>query len=70
VVEPDLPSEAGLSQAIRHATREVLGDPRYKQAAQGLRREIEELPGLEHPVALLEKLAAAHAPLIVEPLVN
>ncbi|HEX8218521.1 MAG TPA: glycosyltransferase [Chloroflexia bacterium] len=70
VVEPDPPPQSGLPQAIRAATREVLGDPRYKQAAQRLRQEIEEMPGLEYPVALLEKLAAGPAPLIVEPLVN
>lgn len=70
VVEPGQPTEAGLPQAIRDATREVLGDPRYRRAAQRLRHEIEELPGLEYPVALLEKLAADHAPLIVEPVVN
>jgi MGT family glycosyltransferase len=64
VVEPDRPTDTGLAHAIRDATREVLSDPRYQQAAQRLREEIDALPGLEYPVALLEKLAAERAPLI------
>ena len=59
VVEPDRRTEeAGpLPEAIREATREVLGERRYRQAAQGLRQEIEELPGLDGIVTLLERLA-------------
>lgn len=52
----------GLPQAIGDATREVLEEPQYRQAAQRLRKEIEELPGLEYAVALLERLAAERAP--------
>jgi MGT family glycosyltransferase len=58
VIEPDQRTETGLARAIRDATREVLRNPDYRQAAQRLRKEIEELPGLEYPVLLLEKLAA------------
>jgi UDP:flavonoid glycosyltransferase YjiC (YdhE family) len=58
IIEPDGRVESGLSQAIREATSEVLADPRYRQAARQLREEIEELPGLQYVVALLEKLAA------------
>jgi UDP:flavonoid glycosyltransferase YjiC (YdhE family) len=57
VVQPDLGAE--LPHAIRDATREVLQDPRYRQAAQRLREEIDDLPGLDYAVKLLEALAAA-----------
>ncbi len=57
VVEPDQGTETDLPSAIRDATREVLANPRYRQAAQQLRREIEGLPGLERVVSLLEGLA-------------
>jgi hypothetical protein len=36
------------------------------QNAERLRKEIEALPGLEYPVALLERLAAERIPLIAE----
>ncbi len=60
VLEPD--QLTGLPPAIRDATREVLADPHYRQAAQRLQREIEKLPGLEYPVTLLERLATERAP--------
>jgi UDP:flavonoid glycosyltransferase YjiC (YdhE family) len=56
VVTPDGRTELELAQEIRNATREVLRDPAYRENAQRLRKEIEELPGLEYPVALLETL--------------
>jgi UDP:flavonoid glycosyltransferase YjiC (YdhE family) len=66
VIEPD----RRTPEAIRGAAREVLGNPRYKQAAQRLRGEIDELPGLQYPVALLERLATERTPLILEPAMN
>jgi UDP:flavonoid glycosyltransferase YjiC (YdhE family) len=62
VIEP----EQRTAQAIRDAAREVLGDARYRRNAERLRKEIEALPGLEYPVALLERLAAERIPLIAE----
>lgn len=70
VIEPDQRTGQGLSQAIRDATREVLENPAYRQNAQRLRKEIEELPGLDHAVALLERLAVERAPLIAQPAMN
>jgi MGT family glycosyltransferase len=64
VVEPDAPPAMGLAQAIREATREVLADARYREAAQRVRDEIEELPGLEQVVGLLERLAEERKPLL------
>ncbi|MDQ6694522.1 MAG: glycosyltransferase [Chloroflexota bacterium] len=60
VIEP----EACTAEAIQDATREVLRDPQYRQASQRLQDEIRQLPGLEYPVALLEKLAAEHGLLV------
>jgi MGT family glycosyltransferase len=60
VIEP----EQCTAEAIRHAAREVLGNARYRRNAERLRKEIEALPGLEYPVALLERLAAERIPLI------
>lgn len=57
VIEPD--QRIGLPQAIRDATRAVLGDIHYRQSAQRLCKEIEELPGLEYPVALLCALVSS-----------
>lgn len=65
VIEPNGRAGLELAQAIREATREVLGDPRYRQEAKQLQKEIEGLPGLEYPVALLERLVAERAPLVV-----
>ena len=59
VVEP-----AGRSAAaVRSAARQVLGDARYRRNAQRMQGEIARLPGLEHGVALLERLAAQRWPL-------
>ena len=58
VVTPEGRTEMELAHEIRKAAQEVLREPRYRQNAQRLQREMEELPGLEYPVALLETLAA------------
>lgn len=55
-----------LAQAIKEAARDVLGNPRYRIEAQRLRKEIDDLPGLEHAVALLERLIAERAPILAE----
>ncbi|MDQ5826400.1 MAG: glycosyltransferase [Chloroflexota bacterium] len=63
VVEPDRHTGSELAHAILDATREVLVAAHYREAAQGLRKEIEELPGLDYAVTLLERLAAERKPL-------
>lgn len=63
VVEPDRHTGSELAHAIQGATREVLAAAHYREAAQLLRREIEELPGLDYAVTLLERLAAERKPL-------
>jgi UDP:flavonoid glycosyltransferase YjiC (YdhE family) len=52
--------------AIRQAAREVLRDPRYRENAARLRREMEAQPGPERGVELLERLAAERAPLVAQ----
>jgi MGT family glycosyltransferase len=52
------------AQAIGEAVREILRNPQYKQNAQRIQKEIDALPGLEYPVALLERLADKRTPLI------
>jgi len=42
----------------------VLDDPRYRQRAQQVQAEIQALPGLEHAVKLLERLANEKRPLV------
>lgn len=64
VIEPDGRAGTDLPRAIRDATRELLGNPVYGQAAQLLRKEIEGLPGLEYAVALLERLVVERIPLL------
>jgi UDP:flavonoid glycosyltransferase YjiC (YdhE family) len=63
-------TEAELAQDIRNATQEVLRNPTYRENAQWLRKEMEDLPGLEYPVSLLETLAAKRTPLIAHPHTN
>ncbi len=63
IVEPDEYRGSELAHAIRDATREVLAAAHYREAAQGLCKEIEQLPGLDYAVTLLERLAAERKPL-------
>ena len=67
VVTPVGRTEAELAQDIRNATQEVLRDPTYRANAQRLRKEMEDLPGLEYPVSLLKTLATKRVPLIAHP---
>jgi len=50
--------------AVREAVRAVLGDPSYRANAGRVRDEMAALPGPEHAVALLERLAAEKQPLL------
>src|SRR5947208_3407818 len=54
VIEPD----ERTPEAILHSVRMVLRDPTYRQAAQRLQQEIQEMPGLEYAVELLERPVA------------
>jgi UDP:flavonoid glycosyltransferase YjiC (YdhE family) len=51
-------------EAIRAAMREVLANPAYRANAARLRDAMAALPGPEHAVALLERLAAEQQPLL------
>ena len=51
-------------EALREAVSAILGDPSYRRAAVRLRDEMHALPGTDHGVALLERLAAERAPLL------
>jgi MGT family glycosyltransferase len=59
-VEPDERTPA----AIRAAVRAVLADPEYKANVVRMQRNIQALPGLNHAVALLERLARDCQPLL------
>ncbi len=56
--------EQRTPEAIREAVRAVLDDPAYRANAEQVRDEITVLPGLEHAVELLERLAAEKQPLL------
>jgi UDP:flavonoid glycosyltransferase YjiC (YdhE family) len=47
--------------AVREALDTVLGDPRFAEAAQRVRREIEEMPAPEAVVRDLERLVEARS---------
>lgn len=53
-------------EAIRIATMEVLGDPRYREGAMSLRQAFESLPSIEYGVALLDKLTSTKEPVFRE----
>ena len=50
-------------EAIRAAVRAVLADPAYRRNVQGLRDQMTALPGMDHAVALLARLAAERRPI-------
>jgi UDP:flavonoid glycosyltransferase YjiC (YdhE family) len=54
-------------EAIREAVVEVLRDADYRRNAERLRDEMRALPGPEHAVALLERLAAEQRPMLAMP---
>lgn len=62
VISPDQRNPA----AIRAAALAVLQDPSFTHAAQKLQQEIQSLPDLDYPIALLEKLAARRTPLLAD----
>jgi UDP:flavonoid glycosyltransferase YjiC (YdhE family) len=53
-------------EAFRAATWDVLTNPTYRAGAQRLRDEIAALPGPDHAVDLLERLAQERQPLVAD----
>jgi UDP:flavonoid glycosyltransferase YjiC (YdhE family) len=68
-IEPP-PTGVELAQAIRDAVRDVLREPHYRENTRRLQKQIEELPGLDYTVALLETLAAERVPQPSRPATN
>src|SRR5688500_3252452 len=64
VIEPD----QRTPEAIREAALDVLYNPSYRQNARRVKQEMDALPGWEHAVELLERLATERTPLVVSPL--
>ncbi len=50
--------------AIRAAVRAVLADPAYRANAERVRDAMAALPGMDHAVALLERLAVERRPIV------
>ena len=57
---------AASPEDIREALQEVLGDPAYRTAAQGLQDEMTRLPTPSQAVALLERLARDRRPIAAD----
>ena len=51
-------------QNFRDSVMEVLREPKYRESAMRLQREIQSLPGPEYAVELLERLALEKAPIL------
>ena len=60
-----VPPNGRTPEAFRDAVRAVLGDPGYRRNAGRLREEMARLPGPEHAVGWLERLAAGQRPLAI-----
>lgn len=50
-------------ETIRHSVQTILGDSSYRRNAERIRDEMAALPGPEHAVALLERLAKEKQPI-------
>ena len=53
---------AATPDDVRDAVSAVLSEPSYRAAAERLRDELAALPGPEHAVALVERLATERRP--------
>ena len=62
-----LDAETLTPQVVRDAILDVLADERYRANAERLRDEIQSLPGIEHAVALLERLSVERQPIVAPP---
>lgn len=56
--------EERTSYTIRSRLREVLDGPGYRAAARAFATEMAELPGVDHAVRLLERLARDREPIL------
>jgi UDP:flavonoid glycosyltransferase YjiC (YdhE family) len=65
-----IPPDSRTPEAIRAAALDVLRNPFYRRNAERLRDEMHALPGPEHVVGLLERLARERAPILFEPLAH
>lgn len=61
-----LDAATATPQSVREAVSRVLDDPIYRQAAERVRDEIGAIPGPEHAIMLLERLATEKRPLLRE----
>jgi UDP:flavonoid glycosyltransferase YjiC (YdhE family) len=59
-----VPLAEATAASIREAALAVLVDPNYRHAAERTRDEMAALPGTDHAVALLERLARDKAPIV------
>jgi UDP:flavonoid glycosyltransferase YjiC (YdhE family) len=59
-----LEEEERTAEAIRGAARTAPSDPAYRTNAERVRDEMAALPGPEHAVALLERLAVERWPIL------
>jgi UDP:flavonoid glycosyltransferase YjiC (YdhE family) len=59
-----VPAREATADGVREAASEVLADPAYRLNAERLRNEIATLPGPDHAVTLLERLATDRQPLL------
>ena len=59
-----VPAAELTPEAVREAVRAVLADPTYRRNTERLRDEMAALPGPEHAVALLERLAREKRPIL------
>jgi UDP:flavonoid glycosyltransferase YjiC (YdhE family) len=57
-------------ETIRNTVRKVLDTPTYRMNAEQTRQEMTQLPGTEHAVALLERLATERRPITGQPTVG
>ena len=59
-----VPLADATAASVREAALAVLGDPSYRRAAESVRDEIAALPGPNHTIVLLERLARDKLPII------
>jgi UDP:flavonoid glycosyltransferase YjiC (YdhE family) len=59
--------EERTAEVIGAAVHAVLADPGYRERARRQQEEMDALPGVEHAVALLERLATERRPLVHSP---
>lgn len=61
-----VPPPERTPERVREAIRTVLSDPSYRRNAERFRDEVQQLPGLDYAVELLERLAMERQPILRE----